>query len=136
MNTETRRHDRATPPSLLDPFMSLHLLPVSSFSSSQRSKLAGVWLLDNCSVKLYHRVENFVKDAADRVAALLKSFLCHAVGRVLADDFEKYRKRLFHRHTPRRLEVTSRDRRTSLEEREIWQEACKRHREYVDDFGG
>jgi len=73
--------------------MSLHLLPVSSFSSSQRSKLAGVWLLDNCSVKLYHRVENFVKDAADRVAALLKSFLCHAVGRVLA---EKYRKRLFH----------------------------------------
>ena len=73
--------------------VSLHLLPVSSFSSSQRSKLADVWLLDNCSVMLYHRVENFVKDAADRVAALLKSFLCHAVGRVLA---EKYRKRLFH----------------------------------------
>jgi len=53
------------------------------------------WLPDNCSVKLYHRVENFVKDAADRVAALLKSFLCHTFGHVLADDFEKYRK-LFH----------------------------------------
>jgi len=77
-------------------FMGLHLLPVSSFSSFQRSWLAGVWLLNNCSVELCHRVENFVKDAADRVAALLKSFLCHTVGRVLADDFEKYRTWLFH----------------------------------------
>jgi len=92
MNTETELHHHLYSTT----FMSLHLLPVSSFSSSQRSKLAGVWLLDNCSVKLYHRVENFVKDAADRVTALLKSFLCHTVGRVLADDFEKYRKRLFH----------------------------------------
>ena len=92
MNTETELHHHLYSTT----FMSLHLLPVNSFSSSQRSNLASVWLFDNCSVKLYHRVENFVKDAADCVAALLKSFLCHAVGRVLADDFEKYRKRLFH----------------------------------------
>jgi len=92
MNTETELHHHLYSTT----FMSLHLLAVNSFSSSQRSNLAGVWLFDNCSVKLYHRVENFVKDAADCVAALLKSFLCHAVGRVLADDFEKYRKRLFH----------------------------------------
>jgi len=61
-----------------------------------RSRLAGVWPLANCSVKLYHRVENFVKGAADHVAASLKSLLCFTVGRDLADDFEKYCKPLFH----------------------------------------
>jgi len=99
MNTETRQHGDTTELHhhlCSTTFMGLYLLPVSSFSSSQKSRLAGVWLLGNYSIKLYHRVENFVKGAADRVAALLKSFLYHTVGRVLADDFEKYRKRLFH----------------------------------------
>ena len=45
------------------------------------------------TVRQHHLLENFVKGAADRAAALLKSLLCHTVGRVLA---EKYRNLLFH----------------------------------------